>query len=45
MTIIQDKSREAYQSEPKSASTQKLQLDTLSIPHNKSSTVSLEVSR
>ena len=45
MTRIQDKSREAYQSEPKFANSQKLQLDMLTIPHNKSSTVWVAISR
>ena len=45
MTRIQDKSKEAYQSEPKFASSQKLQLDMLTIPHNKSSTVWVAISR
>ena len=39
MTRIQDKSREAYQSEPMFPNSQKLQLNMLMIPHNKSSTV------
>ena len=45
MTRIQDKSREAYQSEPKFASSQKLLFDMLMICHNKSSTVWVAVSR
>ena len=45
MTRIQDKSREAYQLEPKFTSSQKLQLDMLTIPHNKSSTVWVAISR
>ena len=36
MTRVQDKSREAYQLEPKFVNSQKLQLDMLMIPHNKS---------
>ena len=36
MTRVQDKSRETYQLEPKFSCSQKLQLDMLMIPHNKS---------
>ena len=45
MTRIQDKSREAYQSKPKFASSQKLQFDMLTICHNKSLTVRVAFSR